>query len=173
MNVPAELAAPEREDLIRASWLSHDARWFNAVAAEFGIAAANRANRRAIREAGVVEARRLQRRLALPEIRTAGEFVAFTDAGRDLFVGDVVEMRSDVVDSRTYDVEVTRCFAAENISRAGLAADYECGIFDRIEGWHEGLGLPLAESVPGTRCMLANGLPCRRTLRIAATPTAD
>ena len=162
----------EREDLLRASWLSHDARWFNALAAQQGIEVANRVNREAIRTAGAVEARRVLRRLGGESPANAAEFLAFTDVARDLFVGSNVEMATVATGDRTYEVQVSRCFAAENISRAGLTDSYECGIFDRIEGWHEGLGLPLSEPVPTTLCLLANGQPCTRRLTIAATPKA-
>lgn len=170
---PGHLPQGEREDLIRTAWYSHDARWYNAVAAECGVQAANAANRRAIRQAGAVEARRLHARLGLPPVRSIPEFFAFTKAGRDLFVGPIVEMSLAQRDAARYEVEVTRCFAADQIGRAGLADQYECGIFDRIQGWHEGLGLPLAEDVPTTLCHLANGRRCTRTLRLASPLTAE
>ena len=107
------------------------------------------------------------------ELPHAREFLEFAEAARSLVVGDMVDLKMRVRDGATYEVEVTRCFAADQISRAGLAAVYECGIFDRIQGWHEGLGVPLEEDVPTTTCLLANGQACKRTLRIAQTPTAD
>ena len=167
------LSVEEREEFLRTAWLAHDARWYAAAYAELGPAVANRLNRKAIRVAGAVEARRLHRALGLAPIATAAEFLEFAEAGRDLVVGDLVEMATAPLDGETYEVTVTRCFAADQISRAGLASSYECGIFDRIQGWHEGLGVPLTEDVPTTTCLLANGQACKRTLRIAHTPTAD
>jgi len=173
MNNEGGLSAREREDFLRTAWLSHDARWYAAAAEEVGLAAANRLNRRAIRAAGAVEARRLQRALRFGPITSATEFLEFAEAGRDLVVGDMVAMETRALDDETYEVRVTRCFAADQVVRAGLAGGYECGIFDRIQGWHEGLGVPLTEDVPTTACLLANGQACKRTLRIAHTPTAD
>ena len=173
MNAPPSLAPAEREDLIRSAWYSHDARWFSTVAADCGMEVANRANRQAIRQAGIVEARRLSKHLDLPPVRSLDAFFAFTDTGRDLFVGSIVDLAVRKTGELSYEVEVTKCFAAENIARAGLAESYECGIFDRIEGWHEGLGLPLAEPVPRTLCHLANGRRCTRRLDIVPTPTAN
>ena len=37
------LTATSREALLIRNWMSHDARWFMAVAREYGLAAANRA----------------------------------------------------------------------------------------------------------------------------------
>jgi hypothetical protein len=160
------LSAAEREDLLRAGWLSHDARWYAAAVDDVGAAAANRLNRRAIRHAATVEARRLHRALGSPAVETAEEFLDFADRARELFVGGRVDLRHEVVDGRTYRVEVKRCFAAEQVERAGLASSYECGIFDRIQGWHEALGVPLSEDVPTTTCLLANGERCERTIRM-------
>lgn len=53
------LPAEEREGLIRSCWYSHDARWFNAVAQEFGLEAANRLNRLVCRALGQAEMQRL------------------------------------------------------------------------------------------------------------------
>jgi hypothetical protein len=159
-------SAEEREDLLRAGWLSHDARWYAAAVDDVGTAAANRLNRRAIRHAAMVEARRLHRVLGSPPVGTAREFLDFADQARELFVGDRVELCNEVIDTRTYRVEVKRCFAAEQVERAGLASSYECGIFDRIQGWHEALRVPLSEDVPTTTCLLANGERCERTIRM-------
>lgn len=173
MSDTVPLSQETREDLLRMSWLSHDARWYNAVADECGIKVANRANREAMRQASVVEARRLHSRLGLPPVRTVDDFFAFTEAGREVFVGPVVEMKLEKVDEQSYAVEVLRCFAAENISRAGLSDVYECGIFERIAGWHEGLGIPLAGEMPPTKCMLANGQVCTRTLHLQPAPAGS
>jgi hypothetical protein len=37
MRETGELSEGTREDLLRGGWYSHDARWFAAVAQEFGI----------------------------------------------------------------------------------------------------------------------------------------
>lgn len=169
MSKETALSQEEREGFLRTAWLSHDARWYAAALEEFGPGVANRLNRRAIRTAAAVEAKRLHRALGLSPVATAYEFLEFAEFGRELVVGDMVEMAMEVHSDSAYEVRVTRCFAADQISRAGLAGTYECGIFDRIEGWHEGLGVPLAESVPTTICLLANGQACSRVLTIAAS----
>lgn len=167
MTETSALSTQEREDFLRTAWLSHDARWYAAAVDELGPAIANRLNRKAIRAAGVVEARRLHRRVDIGPIDSAASFLAFAEFARGLVVGDKVEMVTEALDGNSYRVTVNRCFAADQISRAGLAGAYECGIFDRIQGWHEGLGVPLASDVPTTLCLLANGQPCVRTLTIA------
>jgi hypothetical protein len=44
------LSSSQREALLVNCWMSHDARWFMAVAREYGMEAANRLNRVAAHE---------------------------------------------------------------------------------------------------------------------------
>ena len=169
-----QLAPEAREDLISRAWYSHDARWFNAVAEEFGMEAANRLNRKAVRATGAVEAKRLQATLGLGQIGSVPAFLEFMDAGRDLYVAaPLIEMTIRPLDERSYTVEVGRCFVADNIARAGIAETYQCAVFDRIQGWHDGLGFPLIEDVPAAGCAIAAGKPCIRTFGTAAALTAE
>jgi hypothetical protein len=50
-EVLRRLSPPEREALLIKGWMSHDARWFMAVAKEYGLEAANHLNRIAARSA--------------------------------------------------------------------------------------------------------------------------
>lgn len=65
----ARLSPSERESLLIKCWMSHDARWFMAVAGEYGVHVASRLNQIAAREVGKVEARRLIRALRLPPVK--------------------------------------------------------------------------------------------------------
>lgn len=168
MSESATLRPKMREDLIRKAWYSHDARWFNAVSEEFGMEAANRVNRKAVRAMAAVEAKRLHTALGLPPVRSVAEFLAFTEAGQDLYVAwPLIEMSVEQVDVETYDAVVSKCFVAENIARAGIADSYECAVFERVAGWHDGLGLPLEGQLPAQQCVMAAGRECRQRLRIA------
>ncbi|MBI5948492.1 MAG: hypothetical protein HY875_10160 [Chloroflexi bacterium] len=158
------LSPGEREDLLRKTWYSHDARWFAAVAGEFGMEAANRLNRRIVREIGQVETGRLARALGKDSVSGVGEFLDCLEAGRQLYVAPpLMEMATRAIDERSYEVTVSRCFVAENIQRAGIAGSYDCAVFDRVQGWHDALGLPLAEdTLPPAHCAMAEGRECRR-----------
>jgi hypothetical protein len=56
----------------------------------------------------------------------------------------------------------------ENIVRAGIASTYECAVFDRLQGWHDAWGLPVAEPMPLRTCALAAGRDCRQRFTIEA-----
>lgn len=162
-----KLTAEEREALLRRAWYGHDARWFAAAAAEYGIEAANRLNRRALRAATVNEMRGFARTLGAERARDLDEFLGLFDAAADVFVPrSMMEFDVRRVDERSYEVEFQRCFVHENVTKAGIAGQYECAVFDRVAGWHDALGLPLAEEPPGLPCALAQGKACRRVMTI-------
>ena len=51
----SDLSPDQREGLIRSCWYSHDARWFNAVAQEFGLALSTVSHHlKELRNAGLV-----------------------------------------------------------------------------------------------------------------------
>ncbi len=162
-----ELTPKERETLLRRAWYGHDARWFAAVAAEFGIDAANRVNRKALRAATVGEMRGVAKTVGVERAADLDEFLAVFDIAASVFVPrSLMEGELTRLDDRSYDVSFQRCFVHENITKAGIADHYVCAVFDRVAGWHDALGLPLAEEPPALPCAKAQGKECRRTMTI-------
>ena len=164
------LSPPEREALLIKSWVSHDARWFMAVAREYGMEAANRLNRVAAHEVGKVEARCIARALALPPARTIDDWLLTQEILLGLVGPELVDYRVAKAGSNAFQVHVQRCFANENAVRAGVSDHYECGIFARITGWADALGLGYEMSPSLGKCLKAAGDEClyRFTLRFGA-----
>ncbi len=162
----ARLTPATREALLVKCWLSHDARWFMAVAREYGLEVANRLNRVAAHDVGVAEARRIARLLALPPVTGRDGYLAVQEVfigllGRDLLGYDVETVSSDA-----FRVRVRHCFAFENASRAGVTDGFGCGIFARITGWLDALDLP-HELAPTTEaCLAAQGAECVHTVTL-------
>src|SRR4030065_1745111 len=69
------LSPSGREALLIKCWMSHDARWFMAVAREYGMPVANRLNQIAAHEVGKVEAQRIARALRLPPVATLDDYL--------------------------------------------------------------------------------------------------
>jgi hypothetical protein len=168
--VLGRLSSPEREALLLKSWVSHDARWFMAVAREYGLEAANRLNRVAAHEVGKAEARRIARALELPAARTIDDWLLTQEIFLGLVGPGLVDYRVAKVGSNAFQVHVQRCFANENAVRAGISDHYECGVFARITGWADGLGLGYEISPSLGKCLKAAGDEClyRFTLRFDA-----
>lgn len=159
-RVLSKLSAEEREAVIIQCWMSHDARWFMAAALTCGMEAAQKVNRLAVREEGKAEARRLSRRLGLPSPRTARDYLLLQETiigllGPNLLRYEIAEAGED-----GFDLRIGRCFAFENVTRAGIAAQYECGILPRVQGWLDASGLSYELSPEPARCLMAQGREC-------------
>jgi len=156
------LSDEKEKELLRSCWYSHDARWYMAVAQEFGVEAANRLNRRVCRALGKAEMRRLVRALGIAGPRTVQELVRVVEAAFRFFAPPpLTQLEIRVVDDHSYEALMKRCFIHDNIRKAGIAPFYVCAAHDRIQGWHEALGLPLAEEPPTLHCPKIQGRECR------------
>jgi len=126
------LAPAEREALLVKCWMSHDARWFAAAVLAGGMELANRLNRMAAREEGKAEVRRIADALALPPVRSADDWLLVQEALIGLLGPDLLDYRASKQTDTACRVSVDRCFAYDQVTRAGVAEHYECGIFERV-----------------------------------------
>ena len=164
-----KLSPQQREELLIKCWMSHDARWFTAVAMNHGMQAANRANQAAVREEGKVEARRLARALGLGPVQNAADFLLAQEAMIGLLGPDLLEYdaaQTGDPPEAGWRIEIKRCFAFDNVSRAGVADQYECGILPRVQGWLEGLGLQYEMTPALGKCLKAQGQECAYAFRL-------
>jgi hypothetical protein len=161
--VSSALTLPnEREkELLRSCWYSHDARWYMAVVQEFGVEAANRLNRRVCRALGVAEMRRLVRALGIAAPKTVQELVRVIEAAFRFFAPPpLTQLEIRIIDDHSYQARMKRCFIHDNITKAGISDFYICAAHDRIQGWHDALGLPLAEEPSALPCAKVEGQEC-------------
>lgn len=160
------LAASERETLLVKGWMSHDARWFMAVARECGMQVANRVNRMAAHAAGEVEARRLARALGWGPVTTRDECLLAQETLIALLGPDLLDYGVTRLGADAYRVDVRRCFAHDHAVRANIGADYECGVFERVAGWLDGLGVTHRMSPAVGRCLKCAGQECAYTVTL-------
>lgn len=163
-GVLGRLSPSDRDALLIKNWMSHDARWFMAVASEFGLPVTNRLNQRAAREVGTVEARRIVRALGLPPVTTLDDYLLVQEVLIGLLGPDLLDYRVTKAGDRAVRIHVARCFAHDNAARAGVAGGLACGIFARIAGWLEALGLA-CDTAPGLDvCLMARDEECVHTV---------
>lgn len=160
-----QLPAEEKQSLIIKCWMSHDARWFTAVATAFGIDAAIRLNRVAVREEGRAEARWLVRRLQLSAVRTVADYLLIQEVLIGLLGPDLLDYRIAESGEDGFDLGIQRCFAYDNVSRAGIAEQYECGILPRVMGWLEELDVDYELLPTPGKCLKAQGRECVYSFR--------
>jgi len=155
------LSFDTQKDLLIKGWMSHDARWFMAVTQHFGIDAANRLNQMVCRELGQVEMKRFMKTLALSQPKDLVEYLTFNKTAFALYGSGLAEYDIKALDHRSYEIHLKRCFAYENIVRAGIKDQYECGILARIQGWIDAQELKHELAPPLGKCMMVLGKECR------------
>src|SRR4030043_923008 len=162
----SSLSFSEQKDLLIKGWMSHDARWFMAVAERFGIEEANRLNQKVCRELGKVEMKRFMKALTLSQPKDLEEYLTFNKAAFALYGSGLAEYDIKALHHQSYEIHLKRCFAYENIVRAGIKDQYECGILARIQGWIDAQGLEHELSPTLGKCMMVLGKECRYTITL-------
>ncbi len=160
------LSPSERETLLIRCWMSHDARWFMAVASEYGMSVANRLNQIAAREIGKVEAPRIVRAMQMPPVKTLDDYLLAQEILVSFLGPDLIDYGVFQVSDRAYQMHVRRCFAYDNAVRAGISDHYECGIFARVAGWFDALGLAHEMNPSLGKCLKAQGRECVYTVTV-------
>jgi len=165
-SMPNNLSFDTQKDLLVKGWMSHDARWFMAVAEHFGIESANRLNQIVARELGRVEMKRLMKVLTLSQLKNMEEYLSLKKAALSLYGRDLAEYEIRVLDTQSYTMHMKRCFAYENIVRAGIKDQYECAVFARIQGWMDAQGSEHKLTPPLGKCMKVLGKECCYTIEL-------
>ena len=154
------------KDLLIKGWMSHDARWFMAVAKHFGMDAANRLNQTVCRELGRIEMKRFMNSLNLSPPKNLDDHLNLKRAAISLYGPDLIEYGIEILDPRSYKMHLKRCFAYENIVKAGIKDQYECGIFARLQGWIDAQGLGHELTPTLGKCMKVLGGECCYTVTL-------
>lgn len=160
------LSSDERAALLAQCWMSHDEKWFAVVVAAVGIEAANRLSRAAAHAQGKAEAEQVVRALGLPAVAGLDDYLAVQELLIRLLVPGLLDYHLERIDDRTCRIHITRCFAHEHVTHAGIATQYECGIFARLAGWLQALGLRYAMSPCLEGCPKARGGDCVYTIAL-------
>ena len=164
--MPNSLSFEVEKGLLIKGWMSHDARWFMAVAKHFGMEAANRLNQSVCREIGRVEMKRYMKTLALSPSRDLKEYLTLMEAALSLYGSGLAEYEIKLLNDQSYEMCLKRCFAYENIVRAGIEKQCECGVFARLQGWIDAQELSHDLTPPLGKCMMALGRECRYTITL-------
>ena len=152
-------------DLLVKTWMTHDAMWFGQAVLRHGIDEANEMNCGAVRAMGAVEAKRVMRLLDLSPTTCAADLRRFFDAAIALVIPSFMAFEASwAEDSMSVTFHITLCFAHDGVEALGVLDDYRCGIYPRLYGWLDTLGVDF-EVVPGkASCVWSSTGGCHRTL---------
>lgn len=154
------LSREQLRDILIKNWMTHDALWYGEVAQRFGMAEASPLNLRVCRQLGRIEFGRLMKTLGALTPTDMGEYRDLFEFGRQTFVPDFMDFRIEYPGNDSQVFYMLDCFAHRGMDKAGLIADYECGIFERIEGWFDAMGLRYNRTPDLSRCLKFKGGEC-------------
>ncbi|MBW1708833.1 MAG: hypothetical protein JRG97_02910 [Deltaproteobacteria bacterium] len=160
-----KLSHEEIRGILIKNWMTHDALWFGEAAMRFGMAEASPMNLRVCRQLGRIEFRRLMKAVNASNPKDFSEYMELFEMGREVFVPDFMEFQTEYPGDDSQVVHVLDCFAHKGMERAGLIADYECGIFERIEGWLDAMELKYTRTPDLSRCLKFKGEVCKVYVR--------
>jgi hypothetical protein len=153
-------------NILIANWMTHDALWYREVAGQFGMASASPMNLRVCRKLGQIEFGRAMKMVGASTPRNITEYRELFQLASDLFVPDFMEVRVSYPSESLQVFHVQDCFAHRGMTQQGLIGGYQCGIFERIDGWLDGMGIRYLRSPDLSRCLKYQGEECTVTVRL-------
>ncbi len=155
----------ELKELLNKCWMTHDGMWFFHCMSECGMETANKVNKAAIRSLSGIEIERIKKACGISEVTDSQGLRELFEAARETVVADFMHFTYEFISDTHLHVEMLDCFAYRGITRIGGIEQYECGIFERIEGWLTALRIPFTVTPEVSGCMMNTDGRCFRDYR--------
>ncbi len=170
MRVARKLDEMARRKLLHVNAMTHDAMWFAAAVRLSGIDKANLVARAATRAAAEVEAQRLCKALGLPGVRSFANLKRFLREALAAMRTPVMRFGVSFPAHNRMRWKASRCFAHDCAKRLGVIDDFQCHVFERLDGWLEDLGIT-CRAVPAVDgCLMHARGACAREFRFSFPP---
>lgn len=161
-----ELQVSQVRELLSKNWMTHDAMWFFHTMRACGMATANQLNLAAIDSMSRIEALRYLRALGMEKVSNHDELARFVAGVFALVKADFMDFAYQLSPEGVLSMEMGECFAYNGIKRLGVIDEYQCGIYRRVEGWLDALGLSWQAEPEFQGCLKHQHGWCRRAWRI-------
>ena len=148
------------------NWMTHDALWYAEVAVKWGMAEASPMNLKVCRKLGQIEFKRLMKVLEASVPDDMQAYRKLFEIGQQVFVPEFMSLDIEYPAENLQRFCVRECFAHRGMEKTGLLKDYECGIFERIFGWLDGMNLKYSVTPDLSRCLKFKGQACEVTIEI-------
>jgi hypothetical protein len=160
MTINENISKNDLKDILSKNWLTHDAMWFAISVETLGMKQTNFINRKAARNMAKIEARRLSKLFNVKTIVKAQDLISFFDNTFSLIGGDYIICQYELISDSTIRFKTKKCFAFEGVSKLGVISEYECGIFERLEGWFEFFNLSYTKIPDDISCLMYKNGSC-------------
>lgn len=146
----------EIRELFSKNWMTHDAMWYGCSMQALGPDKANQLNQEAVRLMAGIEIGRIVKLMGKPNGYTIKRFDELTE---------LIETTFGLIQARFMKFEFwfpeknlmsgrfNNCFAYEGVKTYAMIEHYDCGIFERIKGWLDALGVTY-ETTDFTGCLM-------------------
>lgn len=155
----------ELRELLNRCWMTHDGMWFRHCLEECGIEKTNRINKAAIYSAAKIEVRRLARALGVEKIETFEDLYDFIQQASGIVKADFMRFECSSPQKNILRWDMQQCFAYQGIVQLGAIDHYQCGIFERVKGWFDSLGVEYSMTPEVGGCMMHSDGRCFREFR--------
>jgi hypothetical protein len=155
----------ELKELLIKCWMTHDGMWFYHSLKECGIEKTNKINKAAIKSMAKIEIERIKKAFGLGKINTFKDLNDLIDKALEVFKADFMVFTYNFPRKNHLCCEMSKCFAFEGIKHIGAINKYECGIFNRIEGWFDSLNIKYEVKPKIEGCLMHTNRRCFRNYK--------
>jgi hypothetical protein len=155
----------QSKEFIIKSWMIHDGAWFNYCLQEVGIEKTNKINKAASKSLGMIEIKRFMKNFGIESVNSFNDLKILIISLLKVVKADFMKISHDFSIFNELNCEMPECFAYNGIKRIGAIEIYECGIFDRIEGWFQSLGIGYDVEPKIEGCMMHEQGKCYRKFK--------
>ncbi len=156
------LSKDELKEILIKNWMTHDAMWFLHCLRKTDIETTNKINKAASAGVGLIEAKRFKKILGFELIRTSDDLKEYMKLIFHIVKADFMKFKYEFINDNEMQCEMHECFAYDGIKRIGVIDQYQCGIFERVEGWFKGVGLKFKVTPKINGCLKHQGKKCIR-----------
>ncbi len=150
------------KELLVKCWMTHDGSWFYSCVQDFGIKAANKLNKAAIKNLAPIEMNRIKKALGWEKekIRTFEQVKSFINNGFSILKGDFMDFEYTFPEKNRMHWEMNKCFAYNGMKMIGVEKHYECGVIYRVRCWLNSLGIKHKVEPEISKCLLNSREKC-------------
>lgn len=157
-----QLDKKQLKELLVKCWMTHDGSWFYNCAREFGIEAANKLNKAAIKNLSVIEMNRIKKVMGWEDVKIQSfeQLKEFITNGFSIVKGDFMDFEYTFPEHNRMHWEMNRCFAYKGMKMFGFSKQYECGVIYRVSCWLDALGIKHTIEPEIDKCLLNSHEKC-------------
>ena len=150
------------KELLIKCWMTHDGMWFYHCQKECGMEKTNKINKAAINSLAKIEIKRIQNAFGIKSVKNFKDLQNLIDKALEVFRGEFMRFEYHFTVKNQLHCEMQNCWAYNGIKQIGVIDQYECGIFERIEGWFNTLNIDYDVTPQLEGCLMHSNGKCYR-----------